>query len=211
MHPLEPVLGRAEALGEGVVQQRRDLRELRRQAGRRIACGERGDERLPAHRLAGHGRLYGDVRHTVALEASFQGGRMRRALERGEELHFGMGTRLRAPVQLQDVRVVEQDDGVREVIGEEAAAPSHVDAGLPRECGPERIVPGALPAVAERERVALRPSVGVRDVDELDRGSVSARGLEPGVGPDPGHGASLPGEPARADEQVRVEGRRRFS
>ena len=123
-----------------------------------------------------------------------------------------MVARLRAPIELQDVLLVEQDDGVGEVLGEEAAPPARVDAGLPRERGPERVVPGALPAVAERERVALRPSVGVRDVDELDRRPVGALGLQPSGGPDLDHGASLlTGEPARADEQVRVEGRRRFS
>jgi len=122
-----------------------------------------------------------------------------------------MVSRLRAPVELQDVRVVEQDDGVREVLREEAAASSHVDAGFPRERGPEGIAPAALPALAEREGVALRPSVGVRDVDELDRGSVGPLGLEPGVGPNLRHGAPLPGEPTRAHEQLRVEGGRRFS
>jgi len=135
--------------------------------------------------------------HAVAFDDARERRNLRESVKCCEQLRLGMRPALRAAEELQDLAVVERDDRVGQVLGEESRPIwSHVGSRRTRECCPEGIVTRTFTPLAERQRVALSLAALVLDIHERDRRSVSTVGSEATHRLEPGNSAALAREPA---------------
>ena len=112
-----------------------------------------------------------------------------------------MRSPLRPTEELQDQAVVERDDRVGQVLGQEPRSSwIRLGACKTREGCPERIVPGTFAPLAERQRIPLSLAAAVLDVHERDRRASCTGGREAARGLEHGNDAPLSREPARVGE-----------
>ncbi len=186
--------------------------EIARVAERIVACGESRDQFLPAHGNARDVLLYQRHRHVVVLDDTRQSWYLREPTKSAEQLRLRMRASLQTAEELQHQAIVERDHCVGQVVCEETGSSwRRVDACTTRKRSPQRIVAVTLVAVAQGECVPLAIAVRVCDVDEDDRCAVAPFGSDAANVLEPGHSATLAGEPTRTGQRRDVGQRDRLN